>query len=59
MYHCDMKEHGHDFCINCIQSLTTQYSEMKPILMELLSDILDGNCIDEIVTYCVGKVNDK
>ena len=59
MYHCDMDhsgEHGHDFCLSCIHALKTQYYEIKPFLMKLLSDILDSNCINEIVTYCVGTV---
>eukprot|EP01084_Bolivina_argentea_P110766 197715_1 len=46
----------HAFCMSCIHSILMQYNEIKPFIYELLKDILDDNCVEVIVAFCVGKI---
>eukprot|EP01084_Bolivina_argentea_P187742 323325_1 len=57
MYHCDCNENNsHDFCVSCVHSLVLQNNEMKQLLYGILIDIIDDDCIDQIVMFCVGNV---
>lgn len=57
VYHCDNQiGDEHDYCLLCIDTLITQYNQMKPFIVQILKNKLDNHCIDEIVTCCVGKV---
>ena len=47
---------NHGYCVSCIDSIMMQYNELKPFISQLLTDILDDQCIEEIVAFCVGKV---
>eukprot|EP01084_Bolivina_argentea_P128336 226864_1 len=56
---CEYKsvfDDAHAFCIACIHSIMMQYDEFKPFISELLNNWLDDTSIEEIVTFCVGKV---
>ena len=56
-YHCKCdSDMTHEFCISCIHSMLDQYEKMKPFMSQLLMDVLDKNCIETIVVFCVGKV---
>ena len=45
------------YCLSCIYSVVMQCEQLEPILMEILKEELNDNCIDEIVSFCVGKIN--
>ena len=64
VYHCKCNvnnnnindyNHAHDYCISCIHSIMMMYNEMKKYISNCIY-ILDDDCIEEIVTFCVGKV---
>eukprot|EP01084_Bolivina_argentea_P163785 284875_1 len=55
MYHCGC-EHQHDFCLTCIHSIMQQHKEMKEFLSGILNKIINDDCIQEILTFCVGNV---
>jgi len=56
--HCQCTIKGeHDFCVSCIHSIFMQHSEMKPFLTDILKMALNDHCIEEIVAFCIGKVN--
>eukprot|EP01083_Nonionella_stella_P003206 9149_1 len=44
------------YCVWCVQSMMVQYRSIKSLLYEFLNDILDGDCIQQIVMFCAGKV---
>ena len=56
MYHCTCT-HQHDFCVTCIHSMLQQYEEMKQLISKIMRNVIDDDCIGEIVSFCVGKVN--
>ena len=59
-FHCQCNvEEGaeHDFCVSCTHSIYAQHNEMKPFLAKILMAELNDNCIEEIVAFCIGKVN--
>ena len=57
-FHCQCDMDGeHDFCVSCTHSIFMQYQEMKPFLATILKTQLNDNCIEEIVAFCIGKVN--
>eukprot|EP01084_Bolivina_argentea_P254895 428628_1 len=62
MYHSDTgngqcTDVQHDYCLSCVHSIIKQYCQLKPFLLELLRNELDDVCcVDEIVSYCIGKV---
>ena len=58
MWHCKHKEveQRHAFCLDCIYSMIQQYHQMEQFLGDLLLDVVNMDCVTEIVAYCVGKV---
>ena len=63
MYHCQdyddnhqCNKQKHDFCVSCVYAILCQYNQMKPFLAEMLKNVLNDHCIDEIVAFCVGKI---
>ena len=58
MWHCKHEKvpDRHAYCLTCVHSMVQQYNEMEQFLADLLLDIVDMDCIIEIVAYCVGKV---
>ena len=56
--HCDgiIKNQQHYLCVSCMNSVASQHGHLRSLLSCQLADVLDGNSIDEIVTFCVGKV---
>ena len=57
MWHCTNTEHKHDFCLTCIHSMVEQYTEMQEFLMEILEGVVNKDCVEQIVVFCVGKIN--
>eukprot|EP01084_Bolivina_argentea_P253521 425875_1 len=57
MWHCDNGDHEHDFCLSCIHSVLQQFYEMKNFIIELLDGVINRDCVEEIIAFCVGKVN--
>ena len=57
MWHCGNKEHVHDLCLSCMYSNLQQYKEMKKFLVGVLDKVVNRDIIEEIVVFCVGKVN--
>eukprot|EP01084_Bolivina_argentea_P218149 370251_1 len=54
-YKCDSDEED-VFCLSCIHSMVVQHKQMKQLLSLLLTDVVNDDCIEQIVTFCVGKV---
>eukprot|EP01083_Nonionella_stella_P028858 79541_1 len=55
---CDLPESIHDvhvFCLSCVHSQYTERNTMKPLISAFLYDVLDDNCIEEIVAFCFGE----
>eukprot|EP01083_Nonionella_stella_P008309 23896_1 len=57
VYHCECKGDGHDFCVSCVDACCAQYETMQPFVAQLLCDRLNDHCIEEVVSFCVGKIN--
>ena len=55
MYHCTA-EHSHDYCLSCIYSIISQHKEMKQFINDCLLDLLNADCIEQIITFCMGTV---
>merc|ERR1712228_91433 len=55
MYHC-LADDNHGFCVSCIYSMILQHDEMKSFINECLDNLLNADCIEEIVAFCLGKV---
>lgn len=57
VYHCncDHSIFTHDYCITCIHAIMNMYIEMKKYISSCIQNLND-DCIEEIVTFCVGKV---
>eukprot|EP01084_Bolivina_argentea_P009964 18590_1 len=56
IFYCNCSKR-HDVCISCVHSLMLQHNAMKPFISKLLIDKLNANCIEEIVSFCVAKMN--
>ena len=57
MFHCKSDIDIHDYCISCVDAIILQYNQMKKFIDNCLNEQLNDDCIDQIVTFCVGKVN--
>ena len=55
MYHCGCDD-SHAFCISCMYHLIIQHQDMQQFLRQCLYEELTVDCIDEIVTFCLGKI---
>lgn len=55
MYHCQ-SEDSHAFCISCMYQLIIQHQDMQQFIHQCLCKQLTVDCIDEIVTFCLGKI---
>ena len=57
LFHCNagLKE-KHDFCLKCINLIITQHSELQVLLLDILKDSINDDCVEIIVTFVVGKV---
>lgn len=57
IYHCSTKmEDRHDICLNCMYSMIKQSNELNNLLIDILMDNVNNDCIDVIVSFVVGKV---
>eukprot|EP01084_Bolivina_argentea_P090845 163600_1 len=54
MFFCPNSRHG--YCVSCMYSFILQHNEMKIFLYECLDELLNEDCIEQVVTFCVGKV---
>eukprot|EP01084_Bolivina_argentea_P171516 297145_1 len=52
----DIFGEDHVFCIACIYSVIIQYKQLKPFLCELLKQVINDDCIEQIVAFCVGRI---
>merc|ERR1739842_107604 len=70
-YHCDLcrteihsfeyayhsLDENYDYCVSCTHSIYAQHQVMKPFLAKILKEKMNEDCIEEIVAFCIGKVN--
>ena len=56
MYNCSKDNKSHDFCISCIYGIIVEYQEMKRFLADILQDVVNNDCLEEILSFCVGRI---
>ena len=57
MWNCTNPDQYHGYCLSCTYSMVQQHDEMQDFLEEILDGVINRDCIEEIVVFCVGKIN--
>ena len=57
IWRCINEDHEHDICLSCVNYMVQQYHQMQELLVQILDDVMNRDIIEEIVVFCVGRVN--
>eukprot|EP01084_Bolivina_argentea_P208934 356028_1 len=58
VYSCFTNDWGdmHDFCLLCVDTIIQLNKQLGKLLMDILKDIINVDCVKEIVNYVIGRV---